>query len=1117
MTSNAPAAAPASLGALACDLILKPLDNDPRDLVADDGSRVWGAYSCDPAFIARLPGSEPPLKPGWYVATAHLVDRSGHVAGPRLYIPDHAGSFSELRSVELLRKGTAYEAEFFLPRAVDHFRFDPSIYPCEFVCETIRLTRVPREQRGLVDALATLRLRLPTPQLFLQWCRKGFRVLFSRGPKALAESVYWTWVRQGEKGRSAYDDWVREYTALSDADLKAMAEAARALPRQPLISLITPVYNTQEAFLRAVIDSVMRQAYPNWELCLADDASTAPHVRQVLEEYRARDSRIKVAYREKNGHISAASNTALELATGEFVALLDHDDELPPDALYWVARELNEHPDAALIYSDEDKLDFDGKRATPYFKCDWNYDLFLSHNLITHLGVYRADVVRAIGGFREGYEGAQDYDLALRFIERIEPVQIRHIPRALYHWRMLRGSTSIGAEQKNYAAEKARLAIEDHLKRIKADATVETIEDMAVQRVRYRVPAEEPLVSIIVPTRNGRKLVEQCVESIRAKTTYRNYEIVLVDNGSDEQESIDYFRALESQGKVRVVHDPGAFNFSRINNDAAKQARGEYLVFLNNDTEVITPEWLTELVSHAQRPQIGAVGAKLWYPNDTVQHAGLVLVAGVAGHAHLGRRRGDHGYFSRASLIQSIAAVTGACMCIRRKLFEEVGGFDEVLAVAFNDVDLCLRLHSKGYRNIYTPYAELYHHESASRGYEDTVEKMARFKVEVEILAGRWMPLLMNDPYYNPNLALVGDPFTLARPPRVAQFRAPAAAPAPEPPPPPAPEQAAVQEPATAAPPEPAATSELNPAVAESSPDMVWKKARKEIVLATIDRNGLGIEIGPSHDPIAPKREGFRVHVIDHMSREQLVEKYRIHPVQVERIEEVDFVWSGQSYLELIGTPKHYDWIIASNVIEHTPDLIAFLEDCDSILKDDGVLSLVIPDKRYCFDRFRPITGLARVLDAHFAGNKIHSPGAVAEYFMNVAGKGHELCWDAQTKGDYVFIHSAHQTIAGIREIQANHSYFDIHNWCFVPHSFRLLLGDLYSLGYTKLREVQFRPTQGYEFFVTLGRHGAGPDKSRYDMLRAIDEEIASTDAPEGFEAVKKLVRDERLRRREKH
>lgn len=281
---------------------------------------------------------------------------------------------------------------------------------------------------------------------------------------------------------------------------------------------------------------------------------------------------------------------------------------------------------------------------------------------------------------------------------------------------------------------------------------------------------------------------------------------------------------------------------------------------------------------------------------------------------------------------------------------------------------------------------------------------------------------------------------------------------------------------------------------------------RKKRVLATIDKNGVGIEIGPSHDPIAPKREGYKVHVIDHASREELLGKYKEHPIVLDQVEEVDFIWRGQSYVELTGKPRHYDWIIASHLIEHTPDLIAFLEDCDSILKDGGVLSLVVPDKRYCFDRFRPITGLARVLDSHFAGNKIHSAGAAAEYFMNVAGKDHKLAWDADTSGDYVFLHSAQYAREMIREVHEKGSYLDIHNWCFVPHSFRLLLADLYALGLTRLREVQFHPTEGMEFYVTLGRHGTGPDKSRLEILRAIDAEVAAVDQPSRPVAIWRLL-----------
>lgn len=754
----------------AIELRFSPLEQDPKLQVSASGDEHWRAYSCDPAFITDPPQPQTPIEAGWYTVSLALVALGGYVAGPRLYIPNEDGVFSEARSFELKQCGSDYVATSYLPRVTRPFRLDPSIYPCEFSCGTLKLTPIPGPSHWWAAVSRFFSFRLPSIRLFKQWCRTGVRVLGTHGPKALLNAIYETWLTQTDKNKSSYPDWIAAYAEPDVARRQAMSEACRVFQRQPVISLITPVYNPPEKYLRAAIESVLGQIYPHWELCLADDASSAPHVRNVLEEYRLRDPRIKVVYREQNGHISAASNSALTIASGEFIALFDHDDTLTPDALFWVVKELNDHPDTALIYSDEDKLDLQGVPINPYFKCDWNYDLFLSHNLITHLGVYRMDVVTAIGGFREGFEGAQDYDLALRFLERIDARQIRHIPRVLYHWRMLPGSTAMGAEEKDYAADRARLAIEEHLSRCNVAASVETIRDMATQRVRYRLPEILPLVSIIIPTRNAEKLVRQCLTSIRQKTSYSNFEILLVDNGSDDMEALAYFGTLHDLGQVRLIKDPRPFNFSRINNDAAKLARGEYLVFLNNDIEVISPDWLSELVSQAQRPGVGAVGARLWYPNDTIQHAGLILVAGLAGHAHLGRMRGDHGYFGRASLVQAFSAVTGACLCIRTQLFVEAGGFDELLAVAFNDVDFCLRLHSKGLRNLYTPYAELYHHESATRGYEDTPEKMIRFKQEAQILQERWMSLLVNDPCYNPNLTLSGEPFTLAWPPRIQMY-----------------------------------------------------------------------------------------------------------------------------------------------------------------------------------------------------------------------------------------------------------------------------------------------------------------------------------------------------------
>lgn len=748
---------------------LRALGHDPKPRTNAKGEPIWRACSCDPKLTAKLPASQV-LRPGWYSVSVTLEAHRGCLAEPRLYIPNEDGMLSEARSVVLRPAGSAHVAQFYLPYASQELRFDPSIYPCEFSCAALHLTPIagPSSWRTIVHGL--LRSRLPSTKLIAQWCRAGMRILGSHGPRGLARAIYERSMTRPVSNRRTYLDWIAAYAEPDGAQRQAMSDAARDFSRQPLISVVTPVYNTPEEYLRAAIESILGQVYARWELCLADDASTAPHVRRVLEEYRSRDARIKVVYRRQNGHISAATNSALELAVGEFVALLDHDDTLAPDALFWVAKELNDFPTAALMYSDEDKLDPDGVPTTPYFKCDWNYDLFLSHNLIAHGDVYRTDLVRELGGFRSAFDGAQDYDLTLRFIEQIDASQIRHIPRVLYHWRMAPGSTAIGPGQKDYAAERARLAVEEHLARRHVPASVETIPGMAVQRVRYQLPARVPRISIVISTRNAKTLVQRCLDSIRQRTTYGPYEILLVDNGSDDEESLDYFATLSDAGRVRLLRDPGPFNFSRINNDAVRHAAGEYLVFLNNDIEVIASDWLTELVSHAQRPGVGAVGARLWYPDDTIQHAGLVLVAGLAGHAHSRRARGDHGYFSRASLVQAYCAVTGACLCIRKRLFEEAGGFDEALAVAFNDVDFCLRLHAMGYRNLYTPYAELYHHESATRGYEDTPEKVARLEREAQILQERWMELLANDPYYNPNLALTGEPFTLAWPPRVQGF-----------------------------------------------------------------------------------------------------------------------------------------------------------------------------------------------------------------------------------------------------------------------------------------------------------------------------------------------------------
>src|SRR5687767_3990262 len=565
-----------------------------------------------------------------------------------------------------------------------------------------------------------------------------------------------------------YMEWIRRYDTLTDEARATLQGRIKTFSYKPLISVVMPTYNTRAEWLVEAIESVRKQLYPNWELCVADDASSDPQVRPILERYAAEDARIKLVLRKEHGHISAASNSALELASGDFVAFLDHDDLLSDHALFWVADALNRRPDAQLIYSDEDKIDTAGRRLEPYFKCEWNEDLFYSHNMICHLGVYRSKLVHELGGLREGFEGAQDYDLALRCIERIDAGQIVHIPRVLYHWRIHSGSTASGGVDKPYALNAGERAINEHLQRRGRNGAVEPLTDLRMYRVRYQLPTSLPLVSLIIPTRNGVHLIRQCVQSILSKTSYPNYEIIIVDNGSDDLETLQYFESVQADSRVRILRDDRAFNYSELVNTACSAVSGSIIGLMNNDIQVISPNWLSEMVSHALRPQVGAVGAKLWYPNGTVQHAGIILgIRGVAGHAHRYFKRYQNGYFGRANLIQSYCAVTAACLVVRKEVFKKVGGFNEALPVAFNDIDFCLRVREAGYRNIYTPYAELQHQESATRGLEETPDKHLRLSQESTYMKQLWGRLLVNDPAYSPNLTLEHEDFSLAWPPRV--------------------------------------------------------------------------------------------------------------------------------------------------------------------------------------------------------------------------------------------------------------------------------------------------------------------------------------------------------------
>lgn len=556
-------------------------------------------------------------------------------------------------------------------------------------------------------------------------------------------------------GSIDYAEWITRH---ENIDLKSQQEQSKKFDYRPLISIAMPVYNVEIKWLEECIDSVINQTYDNWELCISDDASTDPKIKKCLEAYEKKEPRIKVVFRKENGHISLATNSALEIATGEFIALLDNDDELPPHALFEVVKVLNERPELDVIYSDEDKIDAEGNRFDPHFKADWSPDTLMGNNYISHLGVYRSSIVKSLGGFRKGYEGSQDYDLVLRVTEQIPEDHIYHIDKVLYHWRTIPGSTASSGEAKSYIYDSGVKALTDALNRRGIKGTVRPGLISGFYEVTYEVLQEE-LVSVIIPTKNGYDDLKLCVDSIIEKTSYPNYEIIIADNGSTDPKMqelfAEYKKQLDERFIVELIDIP--FNYSRINNLAAEKASGKYLLFLNNDTEVIEPNWMTTMVSYAQFDRIGCVGAKLYYPDDTTQHAGvLVGIGGVAGHALNNYDRTHCGYFGRLVIDVNYLAVTAACMMVKAADFKAVNGFDETLEVAFNDVDLCLKIYELGRYNVYAHQVELYHFESKSRGYEDTPAKQKRFAGEIKKMQDKWPAYIAHDPFYNDNLTKEG-------------------------------------------------------------------------------------------------------------------------------------------------------------------------------------------------------------------------------------------------------------------------------------------------------------------------------------------------------------------------
>ncbi|HEU0048578.1 MAG TPA: glycosyltransferase family 2 protein, partial [Nitrososphaera sp.] len=555
---------------------------------------------------------------------------------------------------------------------------------------------------------------------------------------------------------------------LRKADICAMRTQVPQLPLRPVISLIMPVHAPRAEFFREALDSVSGQIYPHWELLLAGNFSDDTQSHAIANEYRSKNLQVKIVSIKSGTDLAALLNHSLEQVQGEFVARINQHDQISPHALFCLAREISNRPDADLIYTDDDSIDDANKRLDPRFKPDWNPNLFFSYHYLANLCVYRVDRVRQFGGYRAGVEGAEDYDLALRYLKNAAASKIRHIPRVLYHTRALSQPIAPTFSRlqgdgwgEGSAHQSGKCALVGYFEG--SGITVEDGPAPGLYRIKHPLPAQPPMVSIIIPIRDKVELLKKCIESIQHKTDYDNWETLVVDNQSVEPETHSYLDQIQSDERIKIIRYDKPFNYSALNNFAVQYAQGEVLALLNNDVEVIAEEWLTEMVSHAMRSGIGAVGAKLLYSNGMVHHAGVIIgIGGVAGHAHKYLKGDDHGYCHRAVVTQNLSAVTGACLVVRKNCYLEVGGLNEAdLAVAFNDIDFCLRLRDAGYENLFTPYAQLFHHESISRGHDDTPEKHALFVREFEYMKWIWGDKLKSDPAYNPNLTLDFEGFEL--------------------------------------------------------------------------------------------------------------------------------------------------------------------------------------------------------------------------------------------------------------------------------------------------------------------------------------------------------------------
>lgn len=582
------------------------------------------------------------------------------------------------------------------------------------------------------------------------WKEHGLRALVLKSRHKLA----------GLDNDYDYSEWY-DLTKPTEEELEEQRNTHFAY--EPLLSVVIPAYKTPERYLREMLDSILAQTYTNWEVCIADGSPRGQSLERILQRYAEKDSRIRFQILGGNRGIAGNTNAALEMAQGDYVILADHDDTLPPHAFYEVAKAVNEHPDCDVIYSDEDKLDMDGKALfDPHFKPDFNGDLLTSVNYICHLFIVKKELLKQVGGFRQEFDGAQDYDFIFRCTEAAKG--IHHIPKVLYHWRCHQDSTASNPESKMYAFEAGSRAIMAHYERMGIRAEkVEKGVDYGIYHTTFRIQGE-PLVSVIIPNKDHRDDLDVCVRSLLERSSYRNLEFIVVENNSTEPATFAYYEKMQAEHpNFHVVTWEKGFNYSAINNFGASFAKGEYLLLLNNDTELIEPDSLKEMLGFCQREDVGIAGARLLYGDDTIQHAGVVIgFGGIAGHTFIGLHKAENSYFHRAMCAQDYSAVTAACLMTKKSVFEAVGGLSEELAVAFNDIDYCMKVRALGKMVVYAPYACLYHYESKSRGLEDTPQKVERFNREVAIFIKKWPDIIREgDPYYNPNLTLRKSNFAL--------------------------------------------------------------------------------------------------------------------------------------------------------------------------------------------------------------------------------------------------------------------------------------------------------------------------------------------------------------------